>query len=144
MKKVEHVGTVVAVEKDTALVELKPDPACAGSFSCSCCSLKPAEPRRVRVWKGDLEEGDTVYVGIPAYAGYLSTFVVFILPLVLFVTGLLVGARWESGGAHGLPTLVGAAIGFGTAVLIALAVNRWLADARRFSVRRVKQEQQQP
>jgi positive regulator of sigma E activity len=112
VKRIEHVGTVVSIEGERAVVQLRVDASCRSGFTCACCSALRPEARKIRVERGDLEEGDTVRVSAPAYAGYLATLVVFILPLVLFVAGVVVGGRLEpSGGAHGTPTAIGGVLG---------------------------------
>ncbi len=138
MKKREHIGTVVSVEGRTALVRLKADPNCGSKFSCSCCSVKP-EAQTLRVPGTGLEEGDTVKVSVPAYVGYLSTVVVFVMPLVLAIVGFALGARFEdTPEAQGMPTIVGGVAGFALAVVIAMLVNRALTNARSCEVQQVK------
>ena len=136
MKKVEHVGTVVEVGEGTALIELKDEPGCGLRCACSC-SLRSGS-RTVRVARGDLEQGDTVRLFVPAWAGYLSIVIVFVLPIALFVAGGMVGAAFESGsGAHGTPTIVGAVAGFGLSILAAVLVNRWLTRVGSPEVQRL-------
>jgi positive regulator of sigma E activity len=141
VKKIEHIGEVVEVEDGKAVVRLEAGERCGIGFSCACCASVKPDARTVRVPGEGLEVGDTVQVAIPAYTGYLSTFVVFILPIGLFVAGMIVGGMLESGEAHDMGPLVGGAVGFGIAVVIALAVNRMLGRADRFEVRRIRQGQ---
>ncbi|MFO7956856.1 MAG: SoxR reducing system RseC family protein [Candidatus Brocadiia bacterium] len=141
MKKIEHIGEVVEVEDGKAVVRLEAGERCGIGFSCACCASVKPDARTVRVSGEGLEVGDTVQVAIPAYTGYLSTFVVFILPIGLFVAGMIVGGMLESGQANDMGPLIGGAVGFGIAVAIALAVNRMLGRADRFEVRRIRQGQ---
>jgi positive regulator of sigma E activity len=141
-KKDEHVGTVVAIEGDKAAVQLKADASCSRGFACACCSSLRPEPRIIRVVRADLEEGDTVRVLVPAYMGYLSMFVLFVLPLILVVVGFAIGGQFEEGkSAHGMATLVGGAVGFIVAVVVAAVVSRKLDNAYRYEVHRVRDAQ---
>lgn len=89
--------------------------------------------------RGDLAEGDTVHVAIPGYLGYLSILLVFVLPVVFFVAGILVGGQLEGGtAAHGMTTVMGGVCGFALAVLVAMLANRKLGRAGNFEVRLVK------
>ncbi len=136
MRRKEIQGKVVEIEGDKAVVQLEEHEACPGSFSCACCAGASREPRKLRVEASGLKEGDTVRVSIPAYAGYLGTVVIFLLPVALFVAGMLVGGLLEGGeGANGMGPIIGGICGFGLALLIALGVNRLLNRATLYEVR---------
>ena len=139
MGKIEHVGTVIEIDGQEAIVELKGNACNPSSFACSCCPSFRPEPVKLRVERSGLEQGDTVRVFVPAYTGYLSTLVVFVLPLVLTIVGLLLGSGLEpSEGAHGTSTVVGGIAGFLLAVAVALLVNRWLTGTGHYDVQQVK------
>ncbi|KPK62428.1 MAG: hypothetical protein AMK73_06140 [Planctomycetes bacterium SM23_32] len=138
VKTVEHMGTVVEVTEDKAVVELKVGQVCESPIRCACCTSVDAGPRRLRVPRGELEQGDEVCVAVPAYAGYVSALVVFALPILMFVVGAAVG--WAVGGqdaANDAPIIVGGLGGFALAVLVAVLVNRRLGAARALQVRRI-------
>jgi len=138
MKAREHRGRVIEVENDQAVVRLETDQQCGLHLKCACCGWSAREPRLIRVSRDDLALGDAVRVFIPAYAGYLSILLVFVLPVVLFVAGLIVGGQLEDGsGAHGMPTVVGGVVGFAVAVLVAAFVNRRLMGAGSVGVVRL-------
>lgn len=137
MRKMEHIGEVVDIRDGEAVVRLRGDTSAACGFSCSCASMGP-EARTVRVEAEGLEVGDTVQVAIPAYTGYLSGFVVFILPIALVVAGIAVGGMLEPGQANDIGPIVGGVIGFALAIGVAVAVNRALGRAERFEVRRIR------
>jgi len=139
VKKIEHIGEVVEVGDGQAVVRLEAGERCGIGFRCACCASVKPDARTVRVPGEGLEVGDTVQVAIPAYTGYLSTFVVFILPIALFVVGMVVGGMLESGQANDMGPIIGGAVGFGIAVAVALVVNRMLGRADRFEVRRISQ-----
>jgi positive regulator of sigma E activity len=139
MKMIEHVGTVVEVEGDRAVVELETTESCGSSAACGCCAALQSGRRRLQVEKNDLEAGDTVEVTMPAASGYLSILVVFGLPLALFVVGMVIGARFEPpGGANDMATIIGGVAGLALAVVVAVFVNRRLSKGKnRMQVRRL-------
>ena len=108
MKRVEHIGEVIAIEEDKAVVQLRPSEDCKPGFGCACCASVRPEARRLRVQREDLEEGDVVSVSVPAYLGYVSTLTAFGLPGLTFLIGALIGAAIEGNQeAHGMPIIVG-------------------------------------
>jgi positive regulator of sigma E activity len=142
MKRIEHVGTVVRIQGADALVELKPSERCGASFRCACCSSVRPEPRTLKVGRSDLEQGDVVCVSIPAYAGYVSTLAVFVLPIVLMIGGAIVGWLVEGKTAsHDLPIIIGGVCGFALAVVVAAFINRRMTTPGGLQVRRLKQDQ---
>ena len=144
MKMIEHVGTVVALEGDQAVVELRSGESCeAGPLvgrlgACGCCAGARPE-RRLRVERAGLEAGDTVRVSVPAYAGYVRAAAVYGLPLAGFVAGLIVGGRFEPpGGANGTATIVGGLAGLAVAGAAAVLAIWLLGKGRnRPQVRRL-------
>jgi positive regulator of sigma E activity len=140
VKTIEHVGTVVDVDDQSAHVELEAGAACPSPLHCSCCGVGQTGPRRLRVPRGGLEQGDRVSVTLPVYAGYVSALVVFALPVVLFLVGAGVG--WFLAGQEGgsdAPVVVGGLCGFGLAVVVAVVVNRHMGAGRVLQVRRLEQ-----
>lgn len=141
MRKVEHVGTVVHVDGGKALIQLKPSDQCGNiGFRCACCASVQPEARKVRVERGDLEEGDVVCVSIPAPSGYMSALILFVLPMALFVLGAVIGwiAKGKAPGDD-MPVIIGGICGFALAVLVAVIVNRRASNAQNLEVRRVRQ-----
>ncbi len=131
MKMIEHVGTVVEVDGDRAMVELETNESCGNSASCGCCSAMQSGRRRLQVERNDLQEGDSVEVTMPAASGYLSALVVFGLPLVLFLVGIVIGGRFEpAGGANDMATIIGGVSGLAVAAVIAMVVNRALSTGK--------------
>lgn len=139
MKMLEHVGTVVAIEGDRAVVELETGAKCGTAASCGCCAgLRSG--RRLQVERAGLEAGDTVEVSMPAYAGRLRAMAVYGLPLAGFVAGLIVGGRYEpAGGANDTATIIGGLAGLLVGGAAALLAGRLLSTGRnRTQVRRVE------
>lgn len=140
MKRVEHVGTVVEVHGDEAVVQLDPEQCGHSGFQCACSAAVRPEPRRVRVNRGELEEGDVVAVSAPAYLESMGVVTVFVLPLALAVAGAAVGLAMEGGsGSHDMAPIIGALAGFAVAVGLAAVVNRVLSRPGLFRVRRIRQ-----
>jgi positive regulator of sigma E activity len=141
MRKVDHAGTVVGISGDKATIEIKVAGQCSTfAYRCACCRSLEAEPKRIRVPRGELQEGDVVCISIPAYNSYLRTFVVLGLPLILFVVGAAAGWFVEGRtGVHDMGIIIGGVCGFVAAVIGATIVNRKLSDAANCDVRRVKE-----
>lgn len=139
MKMMEHVGTVVAVEGDRAVVELEAGADCGAAASCGCCAGQRSA-RRLQVERAGLQTGDTVEVSVPAYAGRLRALLVYGLPPAGLVAGLIVGGRYEpAGGANDMGTITGGLAGLLVAGAAALLAGRLLSTGRnRAQVRRVE------
>jgi positive regulator of sigma E activity len=143
MSRIEHIGTVTEVTEDKAVVELRDTDRCCGmGLRCACCASVQSERRRIRVPRGDLERGDMVCVSIPARAAYVGMFVVFVLPVLLFVLGAGIGwlVRGRAAG-NDIPIIIGGLCGFVLAVIVAVLVNRKMASTQDIQVRRVREGQ---
>jgi hypothetical protein len=137
MRTVDRTGTVVEVLKDHATVEISREDCCTDRLSCSCCSAA-ARPERLRVEPDGLTVGDTVVVSTPAYLGYVSVLVVFVLPLVLAVLGGWVGAVIEGDSvAHDMPIIIGGVVGIASWLPVALLINRRLSQPGNRHVRKL-------
>jgi positive regulator of sigma E activity len=131
MKMIEHVGTVVEVEGDRAVVELETNESCGTGAACGCCAALQTGRRRLQVERDGLEAGDSVEVTMPASSGYLSALVVFGLPMLLFVVGMLVGQQFvPPGGPNGMAPIVGGVAGLAVALVVAALVNRALSTGK--------------
>ncbi len=140
MKRVEHVGTVVELSAECALVQLDPEQCSRSGFQCACSAAVRPAPRTVRVPRGNLEEGDAVAVSAPAYVEHVGMVTLFVLPLVFAVAGAAVGVAMEGeAGAHDMTPIVGGVVGFLAAIGVASVVNRVLSRPGVFEVRRIRQ-----
>lgn len=70
---------------------------------------------------------DEVYVEQPARVGFAAAFLLFGLPVLLAVIGLLMGSRWHERGS-----LIGGIMGFLLGLLIAKLLNNRLARTVAF------------
>ncbi|HUT33786.1 MAG TPA: SoxR reducing system RseC family protein [Planctomycetota bacterium] len=96
-------GTVVDVEGRLARVRMKPGAQCG---RCCACSALGGGDRELEV-ETDLPllPGSRVLVEIPRGNPWLSSLLLFVLPLAGLVAGVIVGAQW--GGGDAAPLLLG-------------------------------------
>ena len=92
---------------------------------------EPRKPQRGRLRR----------ILLPACSGYLSALVVFVLPMVLVIVGMIVGSALEQGSGRDMPTLIGAAVGFALAIGIAVLVNKTITGEGNFEVERITEEE---
>jgi positive regulator of sigma E activity len=96
-------GTVLAVEKGMAQVRLVPTHDC--DSCCACAALKQDHVVSVPAIEG-LGVGDRVAVEVSVANATAGALLVFVLPLLGLVGGVIAGTRWRpfklSGNADGL------------------------------------------
>ena len=143
MKTVEQIGMVVDVTDSKAEVLIRPPGGGGCGAGCSCCGSAAGggSARRIYVNRGDLAEGDYARILMPACSGYLSALVVFVLPMVLVIVGMLVGSEFEQGAGRDMPTLIGGAVGFALAIGIAVLVNKTITGEGNFEVERISEDE---
>jgi positive regulator of sigma E activity len=142
MKTVEQIGRVVDVTESKAEVLVRAPGEGGCGAGCSCCgSASGGSARRIYVNRGDLNEGDYARIEMPACSGYLSALVVFVLPMVLVIVGMMIGGTLEQGSGRDMPTLIGGAAGFALAIGIAILVNKTITGEGNFHVERITEEQ---
>ena len=117
-----ETGTVVDVTPDTAKVEIVPGVSCD---SCACSSRCSGTAGRPFVVEAEnvcgASSGDEVTVDMAPVPPMLSILFVFVMPLVLFLTGLGLG-RAASGADWG--AMVGAVIGLLVGFALLKVINR--------------------
>lgn len=121
----QETGTVSQIRGRKALVRIDVD-AGAGCSECGCkCSRAADGARVIEVPRGDLQQGDRVKIGVPQRSGYLGMLMIFVLPMIFFVSGMLIGLQFKAGpGDTNLMPLVGGAAGLGLAFAIAWILER--------------------
>jgi len=117
-------GTVVAVEGRRARVRMQPGADCGKC--CACAAFGGGDERELEVETDQaLAVGAGVVVEVDQGSPWLSVFLLFGLPLLGLVAGVVVGARWGQGDA--MPLLLGLGflvLLFAVAALIDKAVVR--------------------
>jgi positive regulator of sigma E activity len=142
MKTTEQIGRVVDVTESKAEVLVRAPGGGGCGAGCSCCgSAASGSARRIYVDRGPLNEGDYARIIMPACSGYLSALVVFVLPMVLVIVGMMVGSALEEGPGRDMPTLIGGAAGFALAIAIAMLVNKTITGEGNFEVQQITEEE---
>ena len=135
MEYKEHTGVVVSVVGENATVKLERGSGrdCEG---CCACSAFAGE-RTMVVPAAGLSEGDHVSLLVPTVNAYLSMFLVFILPVMLFFAGAYVGRAFEEGEHLGGVALGVGGAGIVVAFIIAAMVNRIILGKAAIQVRKL-------
>jgi len=103
-------ATVVGLKGRLARVRMGPGPECG---RCCACSALGGSDREMEIESDlPLEVGSRVVVEIPQGNPWLSSFLLFGLPLLGLASGVILGAQWAQGDA--VPLL----LGFGLLVLL--------------------------
>jgi len=122
-------GTIVGVEGSTVRVRMQPGPQCG---SCCACAALGGGERELELTASDPPPvGSRVVVEVHVPNPALGAVLVFGLPLVGLVGGVLLGQHWQPFGLSG--NADGLVLGFGLlAVLLgaAAAVDRYVLRAR--------------
>ena len=108
-----EIGTIVAVDGERVRVRMQPGPRCG---SCCACAAVGGE-RELELTTGEsLEPGDRVAVEIATPNAALSAVLVFLLPLLGLVGGVLIGHHFRPLGLSGdADALV---LGFGLLIVV--------------------------
>lgn len=116
----EENGTVITAGPVKAEVRLDgSSPQACASCGCSMCSGTGSNVRTMEVESNGLKKGDRVVVKVPQRSGYVSLLIVFVLPMVLFLAGMLGAMQLvESSGVPVLAGLLGLMGGFCLAGLL--------------------------
>ncbi len=129
----QETGDVVEIRDGRAAVQVRRerDQRCAG---CTVCQALGDRGLVLWVEAADLRVGDRVTVDVPLVGPWRALTLVFALPLVAILVGLIAGSRWE-----GLQTSLGltsdfAALALGAVGGVAAFLVARLVD-RRFSRR---------
>ena len=140
MKSIQHVGRVVDVSETKAEVLVRPADGGGCGVGCGCCGSGAGVARRFFVRRGELKEGDWARITMPACSGYVSTLVVFVLPMLMFIGGMIAGSAIQPGSGNDMTTVLGGVVGFALAIGVAVLVNKKLTGADNFVVERLDEE----
>lgn len=105
--KIEHKGTVVAVEGSRVLVRFVQQTACASCQARSMCMSSESKEKEVWAYRMEaMEVGDTVMVQVAERLAWKAIGLAYGLPLVVMLVALCVMKIWMSDAVAGTITLV--------------------------------------
>jgi len=90
----QETGTVVQLADGQAAIRIRSEPgdACGG---CKACRTRGGGDFLLWVEAENLKASDRVTVEVAVPGPWRAVFLVFVLPLAFFVTGILVGGEWQ-------------------------------------------------
>ncbi len=86
-------GTVMKIEKGLALLESSPETFCSGCQARGACAVAK-ENRSRKIWVENslgAREGDRVIYSIHERGVILSSIVLYLMPVVMLITGIIAG-----------------------------------------------------
>ena len=112
-------GTVIVVRGGKALVRMSGKGGCEGC--CACSTTSGCEVELEAAVRGPVEKGSRVIVEVSTAGATLGALLLFVLPLVGLVGGVVAGQQWQPFGLGA--TGASLVLGFGLlAVLFAVAI----------------------
>lgn len=123
-----ETGTVKRVEKGKAFVRIDraAQKSCGGC--CACASAGSGE-FELRVPDNGYHAGQKLTLRIPVTSKYLSLLLLFVVPMVAFAAGAILGANLKLEGIdESAGAVLGAFGGFAVAFVIAFLANSYLAS----------------
>ena len=129
-------GTVIRVGRSKAQIQMdEPAPEVCEGCSCGLCSgMSSSTARTMEVDRDDLQEGDRVLVEVPQHSGYLGMVMLFLVPMALFVVGMVAGLTFAGGG--GLPVVIGLG-GLIGGFCLAGVIEQYVLRANKVEVQRL-------
>ncbi len=125
----EEEGVVVAIEEGRARVRMKRGSRCEG---CCACTVLGGEPELEVPTTGNLAVGARVIVEVPESGSWLSSLLLFALPLIALVAGVIAGEQWRPRALGGQSAAL--VLGFGALLvvfLVAMLVDRTFVRKRQ-------------
>ena len=135
---IKETGTVISVEEDALWVETNQRSSCQSCAAEKGCgqgliARASSKTMKIRVLLDSSNQdrfypNDRVLIGIPAGVVVSGTLMLYLLPLLTLVTGVLIGYSWSGGdGATALGGLLGLITG---GLLVRLHTLRYRHDKR--------------
>lgn len=88
----EEIGVVVKTWERFALVEITPEGSCEGCSAREICRLGMSGKREVEVMNlKNAKEGDRVRIAIEPKRSLFASFLLYILPIIIFFIGVGIG-----------------------------------------------------
>jgi len=120
-------GRVIATELAQAKVCIDPQKACKDCAAGQFCQAAHGQHIIVVQNRMKAQVGDDVYIEQSPGIGFLSAFILFGLPVILSIIGLVAGGRWGETWA-----LICGIIGFAAGLIFAKFINNLLARKSLF------------
>ncbi len=123
---IEEIGVVIKTEGETARVAVQKRGACEGCTAKGACESTSEGMEIEALNPVNAREGQSVRVMLQAETYLKGSMIVYGLPLVLFITGAIVGKNiGEAYFLHTSSDLVAAIFGFGSLIASLIAVKIW-------------------
>ena len=128
-------GCVIEITSFGANISLSPSAACQGCTASDFCRPKGDDRITEAENRIGAKIGDEVYVEISSKTGLLAFFLLFGLPVILGLVGLLIYPHAQNPNIHGI--IYGLA-GFALGLIIAKVINNILGRKHKFLPRIVE------
>ncbi len=120
-------GKVIAISASLAKISLEPSEACKNCPACNVC--RPAGSVRIVEAENEIgaKIGDEVYIETSSKIGLIAIFLLFGMPVILGLIGLLIGMRYGE-----IYSIFCGIAGFALGLLCAKIINNILGGRRKF------------
>lgn len=107
-ENISHPGIVESIDNNLVIVRITQYSACAGCHAKSACTAADRKDKSMTVEdsSGDFKVGDRVLIIGRSSMGMQAVVLAFVVPLILLVVSLAVGASYLSEGMNGLLALL--------------------------------------
>lgn len=106
-KPIEHIGTVIALNGDKALIRFTQMTSCAACHARSMCMSAESKEKEVWAYMSDeMQVGDTVMVQVAERLAWKALALAYGLPLVLMLAAICILKIWLSEAVAGTISLV--------------------------------------
>ena len=120
-------GRVIAADGVHAKVCIEPQDACKDCAAGQLCQAAHGQQTIVVENNINAQVGDDVYVEQKAGIGLISAFILFGLPIILAIVGLIAGGHWGE-----TWTVICGIVGFAAGMILAKLFNNLLARKSLF------------
>lgn len=129
-----ETGIIAEIKGNQALVESDPDEGCASCSAKGACMMSSTEKKR-KIWiKNTINAnpGDMITFSIEEKGVVLSSFVLYVLPIILFISGIM-GAGFLYGFRNEGYIIAGGLIGLLAAFIIMRYISKILNKKKIFT-----------
>lgn len=121
-----EIGIVKEITNNEVIIEFERSSACG---KCGACMMaKDTGKMMIKIpYNKDIKAGDEVYIDIERKFYILSTFLLYVMPLVILIVTVILGSEFISGdNGQILTALLGIVLSFGSYFLLKLFKNKFL------------------